>query len=149
MLLLRCYTDGVFARVISGGTVRPGDLIGKDDIRMQLVRADFVGPNAVTTPEQLIGKSARRVLLSGKPLNTSDIREPRLVRRNSMVVMTYRTSNLMITAHGKARENGTAGETIQVQNANSGKVVDAVVTGPDTVAVLPMTQSVAQCAKCR
>ena len=116
---------------------------------LQLVRADFVGPNAVTTPEQLIGKSARRVLLSGKPLNTSDIREPRLVRRNSMVVMTYRTSNLMITAHGKARENGTAGETIQVQNANSGKVVDAVVTGPDTVAVLPMTQSVAQCAKCR
>lgn len=126
-----------------------GDLIGKDDVRMQYVRADFVGQNVITAPDQLIGKSARRTLVAGKPLNSADVHEPQLVARNSIVTMTYRTRNLVITAHGKARENGTAGETIRVQNANSGKTVDAVVTGPNTVAVMPFTQSVARCAKCR
>jgi flagella basal body P-ring formation protein FlgA len=129
--------------------VRPGELIDKDDVQMQLVRAEFVGQNVITSSQQIIGKSARRSLPGGKPLNSTDVREPQLVTRGSTVVMTYRTRNLMITAHGKARENGTAGDTVRVQNANSGKTVDAIVTGPDTVAVLPLTQSAEQCAKCR
>ena len=129
--------------------LRPGEMVDKDDVQTQLVRAEFVGPNVITSPAQIIGKSARRSLFSGKPLNTSDVKEPRLVTRGSTVTMTYRTKNLVITAHGKARENGTAGDTIRVQNANSGKMVDAVVTGPDTVAVLPLTQSAEQCEKCR
>jgi flagella basal body P-ring formation protein FlgA len=57
-----------------------------------------------------------------------------------MVIMMYQTENLVITAQGKARENGTAGDTVRVRNANSGKIVEAVVTGPDTVAVFPLTQ---------
>ncbi len=129
--------------------LRSGEMIDKDDVQMQLVRADFVGTNVITAPDQLIGKSARRSLQNGKPLNASDVREPQLVARNSIVTMVYRTKNLVITAHGKARESGTKGDTIRVQNASSGKMVDAVVTGPNAVAVLALTQPVAQCAKCR
>ena len=128
--------------------VRAGDIIGKDDVSLQVMRADAVGQNALTSPEHLIGKSARHSLLNGRPLNAADVREPQLVGRGSIVTMTYRTENLVITAHGKARENGTAGDVVRVQNLNSGKTVEAVVTGPDTVTVQSLTLTSARCATC-
>lgn len=126
-----------------------GEIIGRDDIQTQLLRAEQLGQNAVTGADQLVGKSARRALLAGKALNAADLKDPQLVSRNSMVVMTYRTANLVITAHGKARESGTAGETVRVRNANSGKTVEAIVVGPDTVMVPTLDQPPGRCATCR
>lgn len=129
--------------------LRAGDIIGKDDVTLQLLRADLVGQNAITSADRLIGKGARHALVGGRPLNGADVRDPQLVGRGSIVTMTYRTDNLMITAHGKARENGTAGEVVRVQNLNSGKTVEAIVTGPDTVTVQPLSQIIARCSTCR
>jgi flagella basal body P-ring formation protein FlgA len=128
--------------------IRAGDIIGKDDLTLQLLRTDAVGQNVVISPDHLIGKSARHALLNGRPLNGADVREPQLVGRGSIVTMTYRTENLVMTAHGKARENGTAGDVVRVQNLNSGKTVEAVVTGPDTVTVQSLTLTSARCATC-
>ncbi|MPY74081.1 MAG: flagellar basal body P-ring formation protein FlgA [Alphaproteobacteria bacterium] len=129
--------------------MRAGDIIGKDDISLQQLRADVVGRNVLTSPDRIIGMGARHALVSGRPLNGADIREPQLVGRGSIVTMTYRTNNLVITAHGKARENGTAGEVVRVQNLSSGRTVEAIVTGPDTVAVQPLSQITARCTTCR
>jgi flagella basal body P-ring formation protein FlgA len=129
--------------------IRTGEIIGKDDVSVQLLRADVVGQNVLTSVDHLIGKSARHSLLNGRPLNVSDVQDPQLVGRGSIVTMTYRTDNLMITAHGKARENGTAGDVIRVQNLNSGKTVEAIVTGPETVTVQSLALTTARCATCR
>ena len=129
--------------------IRAGDIIGKDDVSLQLLRADVVGQNVLTSLDHLIGKSARHSLLNGRPLNASDVRDPQLVGRGNIVTMTYRTDNLVITAHGKARENGTAGDVIRVQNLNSGKTVEAVVTGPDLVTVQSLALATARCTTCR
>jgi flagella basal body P-ring formation protein FlgA len=118
---------------------RPGEIIREDDLDTRLLRADQVNRSAFVAPENLIGKSARRTLASGRPLTGADIRQPQLVRRGNMVLMHYRTANMVITAHGTARENGTSGDTVRVRNANSGKIVEAIVTGPDTVAVMPLS----------
>lgn len=116
-----------------------GDVIREQDVDAKLLHADQVGQNAITTVDQVVGKSARRTLMSGRLLNGADIREPQMVTRGSMVIMSYRAANLTITAHGTAREHGMKGDTIRVRNANSGKTVEAVVTGPDSVSVLPLT----------
>jgi flagella basal body P-ring formation protein FlgA len=129
--------------------IRAGDIIGKDDVALQLLRADVVGQNVLTSLDHLVGKSARHALLNGRPLNDADVQEPKLVDRGSIVTMTYRTEYLVMTAHGKARENGTAGDVVRVQNLNSGKTVEAIVTGPDTVTVQSLAVTTARCAKCR
>jgi len=119
--------------------LRNGDIIRQKDVDTRMLRVDHLDRNAFTSADQVIGMSARRTLLSGKPLTSNDVREPQMVSRGSMVIMTYRTANMSITAHGTARENGTTGDTVRVRNTNSGKIIEAVVTGPDSVAVLPLT----------
>jgi flagella basal body P-ring formation protein FlgA len=118
---------------------RSGEIIRENDLDARLLRKEQVSRNALSAPEQIVGKSARRTLSDGKPLTSADIRQPQLVSRGSMVVMHYRTANMVITAHGTARENGTTGDTVRIRNVNSGKIVEAIVTGPDTVAVMPLT----------
>lgn len=118
---------------------RPGEIIREGDLDTRVLRKEHISRNALAAPEHIIGKSARRSLADGKPLTSSDLRQPQLVSRGSMVIMHYRTANMIITAHGTARENGTTGDTVRVRNVNSGKIVEAIVTGPDTVAVMPLT----------
>ena len=48
---------------------------------------------------------------------------------------------MSITAYGTARENGTKGDTIRVRNSNSGKIVEAIVTGRDAVSIMPLTST--------
>lgn len=118
---------------------RSGEIIRESDLDTRQLRKEQISRNALSAPEQIIGKSARHTLSDGKPLTSADIRQPQMVSRGGMVIMHYRTPNMLITAHGTARENGTKGDTVRVRNANSGKIVEAVVTGPDTVAVMPLT----------
>ncbi len=115
--------------------LRNGEIIRKDDLTAQMMRRSSVGNSAVLDPEKLVGKGARRTLRIGKPVRHGDIREPVLVSRNSLVIMKYKTTNMLITAQGKARENGTRGETIRIQNIGSGKIIEGVVIGPGMVAV--------------
>lgn len=119
--------------------VRAGEIIREDDLTTHVLRARHLGRNAVTSAAPIVGKSARRVLQEGKPLSHTDVREPQMVRRGGMVIMTYSSANMTVTAHGTARENGTTGDTVRVRNNNSGKIIEAVVTGPDSVAVMPLS----------
>lgn len=121
--------------------MRNGETIRSRDLEMQLRRIDRLDRDAITAIDDLVGMSARHTLPAGRTIGASDVREPRLVRRGHMVIMKYETANMSITAHGTARENGTKGDTVRIRNTNSGKIVEAVVTGPDSVSVLPITTS--------
>ncbi len=115
--------------------LRSGDIIRKDDIKQQMMRRSRIGNTTVLDPEKIVGMGARRTLRIDMPVRRGDIREPVLVARHSLVIMKYQTANMVITAQGKARENGTRGETIRIQNTGSGKTIEGVVIGPGMVAV--------------
>jgi len=115
--------------------LRNGEIIRKDDIKPQMMRRSSVGNSTVLDSEKIVGMGVRRTLRIDKPVRRGDIREPVLVSRNSLVIMKYKTANILITAQGKARENGTRGETIQIQNTGSRRTIEGVVIGPGMVAV--------------
>ena len=115
--------------------LRNGEIIRKDDIKPQMMRRSSIGKSTVLDSEQIVGMGVRRTLRIDKPVRRGDIREPVLVSRNSLVIMKYKTANMLITAQGKARENGTRGETIRIQNSSSGRTIEGVVIGPGMVAV--------------
>ena len=79
-------------------------------------------------------------LAAGEPLRPSDLRTPVVVSKGSLVTIIYRTNVLTLTAQGRAMVNGASGESIAVMNAQSNRIIDAVVVDGDTVAVIP-TQS--------
>jgi len=115
--------------------IRKGDIVEKDDVQTITMRADKLGPNVLMSVEELIGKSPKRTLIEHRPIRTGDVREPLLVKRSSLVTMIYQTRFMRISARGKAKQNGSLGDTVRVLNSGSKKIVEGTVTGPGEITV--------------
>ena len=113
----------------------PGEIITAADIQWIKIRTARLGVNTILNANSLIGKAPRRGLRAGLPVRVTDVRRPILVPRGGLVTMILRKPSLMLTAQGKALENGSNGDTIRVNNTQSNKVVEAVVIGVGKVSV--------------
>lgn len=117
--------------------VRRGDVIDEDDVKTITMRAAKLGPNVLTATEELAGKSPKRTLIEHRPVSASDVQDPILVKRNGLVTMIYQTRFMRISARGIAKQDGSEGETVRVENSGSKKIVRGVVTGSSEVTVVP------------
>ena len=117
------------------------DVIRPQDLQIIKMRKRNVHNHMVVSAENLIGKAARRTLISGKAIAFEDIQEPELVKRNTKVTIVLETDFMTLTAQGKAMSGGAKGEVIQVKNLTSKKIVEAVVKGPNEVTVAQPLQS--------
>lgn len=116
-------------------TLRAGSSIGANDIEMSNVPAQSLSHDVVLDPQELIGKTPRRMVVAGKPIKFRDVEQPRVVSRGDTVTMIYQNGSLRLTAMGKAMENGSRGDLIRVVNGQSNRSVEAVVTGQQEVTV--------------
>lgn len=110
-----------------GATIAPGDL---DRVKM---RRDRVGPDTALDADQVVGKTPRRPLAAGQPLRMADLQLPVLVHKRDLVSMSLATERLALTTQAQALEDGAKGEVIRVSNTKSNRVIEAIVTGADTV----------------
>lgn len=120
--------------------VLKGDVVGPHDFTLERRRHTDVQGDVVTDPERLIGHAARRPLRQGQTIKDSDIARPELVERNGTVTMIVELPGIVLTLRGRALGAGAKGDTIQVQNLQSKKIVDAVVIAAGRVAVAPQGQ---------
>lgn len=81
------------------------------------------------------GFAARHALRPGQPLYAADLMKPEIVARNATVTLVYAVPGLMLTLRGQAQEPGALGDTINVLNIDSKRVVQGVISGPDRVTV--------------
>jgi flagella basal body P-ring formation protein FlgA len=89
----------------------------------------------VTEASSLIGQTPRHGINVMKPVILSDIQMPIIVKKGDLVTMVLKNNALSLTAQGKAMDNGAAGDAIHVMNSSSKQVVDAIVTGAQTVSI--------------
>lgn len=122
----------------------PGETIAAGDIEMIQLRSDRAGEGYATLPDELVGRTPRRPLRAGEPIRPSDVRRPLLIHKGDLVTLVLETPALRITAQGKALENGAEGAAIRIGNTRSGRVIDAVVTGPGLAAVASVARLAAQ-----
>jgi flagella basal body P-ring formation protein FlgA len=74
-----------------------------------------------------------RNLRTGEPLRTADLRPALLIRRGSGVLLTVVTSGgVEISIRVEALQDARMGEKIQLKNPDSGRLMNGVVTGPNT-----------------
>lgn len=122
-------------RVSRGETIRVADL---DFVKM---RRDAVSPNAIIDKRRIVGRTPRRLLHTGKPLQATDLRLPFLVSKGKLVTLTVRNKHMFITARGRALENGAKGDVVRVTNTRSRNTIQGVVDGPNRVTIEhPSTQ---------
>jgi flagella basal body P-ring formation protein FlgA len=116
-------------------SIAPGETIAKDDLAVVRLRSDRLVPGAVTQLADLVGKTPRHPLRTGEAVRAGDVEIPVVVHRSSLVTIVLETPTMRLTAEGKAEEDGGMGAIIRVSNTKSSRVIDAIVTGPNSVRV--------------
>jgi flagella basal body P-ring formation protein FlgA len=114
------------------GRYRP---ITAGDIEVRQVDLSELPPNAVTDPEEVIGKRTKRAVYANRVLSTDLVELPPLVKRGDLVTIIARLEGLKITTLGEVKRKGRQGERIPVLNIDSRKVIFARVIDANTVAV--------------
>ncbi len=112
-----------------------GDVFGPADVTEAKLPRERVASDAVTNPQQLVGKAARRILRAGETVRAGDIADPVVVHKGDLVTIMLNTAGMQLTAQGKAVEDGAMGASIRVTNTQSNRVIDTVVAGPNQVVV--------------
>lgn len=127
--------------VLSDRVLR-GDVIREADIQYVRMNADRVQTDTIIDANELVGMTPRRGIRAGSPIRPSDVQRPLLVKKNSIVIIVHKMPNMLLTAQGKALDNGADGDVIQIRNAQSDLVVEAEVIGPGRVAVKTLAQQI-------
>ena len=115
--------------IAAGETIQPTDLVwGK---------AALAPADAPNDPDAVVGLAAKRALRAGAAVAGRDIAVQEVVKAGEVITLTYDADGISLSLQAKAVSGGGVGETINVQNTSSKKIVQAVVVGPGQAAVGP------------
>ncbi|WP_412057568.1 flagellar basal body P-ring formation chaperone FlgA [Bartonella sp. DGB2] len=84
---------------------------------------------------QLENKIAKRTLLPGHAIALSALTTASLINRGQTAQLVFQSGNLSIVARGIALESGSAGDTIKVRNADSGRIISGKIMDDGRVLV--------------
>jgi flagella basal body P-ring formation protein FlgA len=123
--------------VVPKRPIARGETLGKDDVVVERRPRDGQGNEIIADVRAAIDKVARRALIAGVPLRTSDVQREEIVAKGDLVTIVYEASGLLITLRGRANEAGAMGDVVSVTNPQSKRVLQAKVSGPGRVSVQP------------
>jgi flagella basal body P-ring formation protein FlgA len=105
-------------------TIYPGDTINESMLKDRTFPENYRFRTAVIeSPRVLAGKMARRTLLPGEPIPMNAVDDPKLVTRGVQTQIMFEEAGLSIMGVGIPLQSGTLGETIQVKNVDSGRII--------------------------
>lgn len=113
-------------------SVERGDVLRSDDVMIER-RPKTEGAYDAATRERALGMQMRKSARPGQLLRMADLAKPDLVQRDQNVTLIYDTGGLYLTMRGKAVDAGSEGDTVNVMNQQSKRIVQGTVTGPGQV----------------
>lgn len=116
--------------IIAGATIDNVDLVDRSfpTSAIQPI-ARFAARDAV------VGRIARRTLLSGQPIATDAIRLRPSIQAGQTARIVYEVEGLQISADGVALEAGAIGDRVRVRNLRSGIIISGKVLSTNTIIV--------------
>ena len=111
------------------------DVIRPEDVEMRKVPVRTADTGSYSRLDQVIGQQIKRPARAGKMLQPGDLQSPAMIARNQAVTIVYRSGALTLTVKGQALDDAAGGETLQVLNLMSNKVLSAVATGQGLVTI--------------
>lgn len=118
--------------------LKSGQIITRDDIQMNNIVQE-TGRRRIepVNMEDLIGKEVKRSIRAGQHISQNDVQTQVMVAKGKIITLNFTKGGIMLSAKGKALENGGLGDTVRVMNTQSKSVVQGTVTGPETVSIVP------------
>ena len=123
-------TVPVLIRRLASGTT-----IGPSDLDWITVNEDQIGLDVIAQAQQLVGQELRHDQVEGEMLRNRDVMPPRLVTRGSLVTLKIETPLMLITAQGRALQDGGKGDVVRITNTQSNRVIEGTVEGTGLVRV--------------
>ncbi len=134
------YEVVVVTRNLARGEMfKAGDLTVE---KRQRLEGQVLPKDLVLTLAEAGGKAAKKALQPGRPLRGEDLMKPEIVDKGSAVLIGYDLPGMSLSVAGKAMEAGAMGDTIEVQNQQSKKSIQAVIVAPNRVVVPSLARSV-------
>ena len=118
-----------------------GDIVQPEDVVWGQVQAHQAPSGAPSDAEQVIGLSAKRALRAGAVVASRDLASPQVIARNDMVQVSFVTGGVKLTVTGRATRNAAIGEAVAILNVQSGRIIDAVASGPGQAIAGPAAQT--------
>ncbi len=115
--------------------IEPGEVIAERDIQWIATRVDRLSRNTVASQDRLLGKSPRRPLRPGERILSADLRDPLLVTKNSIVTIRLVSSRMVLTAQGRALDQGAVNDAVRVMNTRSKQIISGTVVESGQVQV--------------
>lgn len=125
-----------FAPVLVAARALPaGVRLRKDDVKLEVRRLERPLNSYLCEEQRLRGTSLHRPLARGQVLTTDGLAADIVVRTGDVVRIVSDNDRLQIAAQGEARTAGRIGDRIQVKNAQSGQLLQAVIVDEGLVRV--------------
>lgn len=123
--------------LVSSRALLRGDGIGITDVHSEERDVTRLGYGYLENVEQIAGRSLARAVARDTVLNPATLGGRRMVRAGDHVQVLVQLDNVEVRADGIALGSGDNGARLRVRNANSGRVIDAMVRAPGVVVALP------------
>ncbi len=107
-------------------------LTSADVVRQRVETTDMPRAAVEALP---LGQIARIAIVRGRTIRAQDFEPALMVRRNDAVTIRFTKGRLIAETFGIARDSGSAGAAVRVENLVTKKVVTGRVTAPGIVAV--------------
>ncbi len=124
-------------RVVAASNLTPRTPIEASALRLETVQGFPSQVEVVQSIEQLVGKTARHVILAGQPISPVDVTAMPAVLKGDRVHVEVRNGPAHLSLEGEAETAGYAGQMIQIRNLSTGKRFPAKVESAGLVVVLP------------
>jgi flagellar basal body P-ring formation protein FlgA len=119
--------------VVTNNVLARGTRLQPEHLSLQTVPAHGQHTMALEQLDEAIDGELTRNLPAGSVLRLQDLRPALMVRKGHWVNLHWEpTKGFQIAVKLEALQDGRMGETIRLINRESGKVINAMVTGPNT-----------------
>ncbi len=122
-------TVPVLSRVLPQGTI-----ISKADLDWIKMPADRAN-DYLRAPESIMGMELRRQMPEQSPLRAQDVVAARVIKRGALVMMKIMHPAMVLTAQGRALQDGAVGEVIRVSNTQSNRTIEARIVAAGEVQI--------------
>jgi flagella basal body P-ring formation protein FlgA len=120
---------------VAAHPIARGDMIGASDLRLQKMRQEEVRPAMITDEGALVGMTAKLNLRAGVAIGVADIQKPMAVTRGATVTMVLVQGGMLLTAQGRALDQGALGDVIRLSNTKTNLTVEGTIDGTNHVRV--------------
>jgi flagella basal body P-ring formation protein FlgA len=132
---LNLEVEALADMVVTTRALEWGAVVKKDDVTVQKRDLATAQARVCRSLDEAVGKRVRVAMRGNSPVRGDYLEKLPLVKSGQLVTIIAENDAFRVTATGKAKGNGAAGDTVIVQNLNAQKDISALVVDANTVRV--------------